>query len=141
MHVRKEKAGASSTGHIWEHDGAVVEVPDHVGGELLLHAPAEFTDVTAEHLAHLAAAPSTEAEDLQGEDLARDEDAEAEEEQEFADEAGAPEGGDALVDDAPEQSDDADVTPDDTIPAEQTDVPESADKPKRKYTRRTPISD
>jgi hypothetical protein len=136
MHVRKGKAGASSTGHTWEHDGAVVEVPDHVGGELLLHAPAEFADVTAEHL---AAEPSTEAEDNpQGEDPAG---REKEQEQEFADEAGAPEGGDALVDDAPEQSDDADATADDTTSAEQADVPETADKPKRKYTRRTPISD
>jgi hypothetical protein len=48
MHVRKEHAGAASTGHEWLTDGAVVEVPNHLGGQLLIHDPREFSDVTGQ---------------------------------------------------------------------------------------------
>jgi hypothetical protein len=54
VYLRKEKAGGSSTGHEWLTAGAIVEVPDHVGGELLNHSR-EFVDVTEEHLFWLAA--------------------------------------------------------------------------------------
>jgi hypothetical protein len=43
MHLRKEKAGASSHGYEWPQDGAVVEVEDHHGLELLRIADAGFS--------------------------------------------------------------------------------------------------
>ncbi len=65
MHVRKEKAGGSSTGHVWEHDGAIVEVDDHIGGLLLEHSK-EFSDVTAQVLAEQA--EDAETDDTDGDE-------------------------------------------------------------------------
>lgn len=59
MHVRKEHAGSASSGYVWETDGDVVEVPDHIGGDLLLHDPGEFTDVTEDVLAGRHKKPDT----------------------------------------------------------------------------------
>lgn len=33
--VRKKRAGSSSHGHTWPHDGAVVDVPEHDARELV----------------------------------------------------------------------------------------------------------
>lgn len=44
MFLRKAQAGSSSTGHTWENDGDVVEVPDEVGAELIRIPFGGFTD-------------------------------------------------------------------------------------------------
>ncbi len=44
MYVRKARAGSSAT-HTWPHDGAVVEVPDDLGAELLSIPDGGFTEV------------------------------------------------------------------------------------------------
>lgn len=46
MFLRKALAGSAAT-HTWPHDGAVVEVPDHVAAELLLIPDGGFTEVRA----------------------------------------------------------------------------------------------
>lgn len=46
MFVRKEKAG-SAPGHTWAKDGDVLEVPDHLGHELLRIPHGGFTEVSA----------------------------------------------------------------------------------------------
>ncbi len=44
MYVRKVRAG-SAAGHTWPHDGAVVEVPDGLGHELLTIPDGGFAEV------------------------------------------------------------------------------------------------
>ncbi len=44
MFVRKARAGSTAT-HAWPHDGAVVEVPDDMGAELLAIPDGGFTEV------------------------------------------------------------------------------------------------
>lgn len=43
MHVRKARAGAGA-GFVWAHDGAVVEVPDHIGHDLLCIPDGGFSE-------------------------------------------------------------------------------------------------
>jgi hypothetical protein len=119
LYVRKQHSGASSHGFEWPEDGSVVEVPDHIGGDLLTHAPGEFSDVTEEHPAWLARQAASEP------------DAEADtghpgDEADNADPAG---GGDAEAD-GPAGGGDADASADAAL-----------EKPKRKYTRRTPAAE
>ncbi|MGH2897014.1 MAG: hypothetical protein ACRDPM_27630 [Solirubrobacteraceae bacterium] len=45
--MRKKNAGSASSGHVWENDGDVVEVHDHVGVELLERRDGEFEEVEA----------------------------------------------------------------------------------------------
>lgn len=54
MWLGKTTAGATSTGHTWASDGAVVEVPDEHAAELLAIADADF---------YPAAAPATAPEE------------------------------------------------------------------------------
>ena len=52
MLLRKEQAGSDSFGHVWETDGAVVEVPEEQARQLLRIQDAGFSEV-AEMLAPL----------------------------------------------------------------------------------------
>lgn len=71
MLLRKANAGGTSFGYEWLTDGAVIEVPNEVGHELILHAPWDFTDVTeAEQLDKPDAETTPEAEEPAGEDAA-----------------------------------------------------------------------
>lgn len=45
MLLRKEQAGSDSFGHVWEADGAVVEVPEEEARQLLRIADAGFSEV------------------------------------------------------------------------------------------------
>lgn len=45
MLLRKEQAGSDSFGHVWETDGAVVEVPEEEARQLLRIADAGFSEV------------------------------------------------------------------------------------------------
>jgi hypothetical protein len=46
-HLRKDNAGSTSTGYVWPHDGAVVEVDDQHAHELLAIQDAGFSLVAA----------------------------------------------------------------------------------------------
>lgn len=118
LYVRKQHAGASSHGFEWPEDGSIVEVPDHIGGDLLTHAPGEFSDVTEEHPAWLAKQAVNEpaAEPDRGD------------EGDAADVADPAGGGEAEADGP--GGGDADTSADAAL-----------EKPKRKYTRRTPAAE
>lgn len=45
MLLRKEQAGSDSFGHVWETDGAVVEVPEEQAHQLLRIQDAGFSEV------------------------------------------------------------------------------------------------
>lgn len=45
MLLRKARAG-SAAAYVWSHDGAVVEVPDHIGAELVDIPDAGFSEVS-----------------------------------------------------------------------------------------------
>lgn len=49
MFLRKRHAGSDSHGHVWAHDGAVVEVADHLAAELLAIVDAGFTVAEPPH--------------------------------------------------------------------------------------------
>ncbi len=51
MFLRKDKAGATSLGHVWHNDGDVIEVPDEHAHILMRIRDAGFSVV--EHLEHL----------------------------------------------------------------------------------------
>jgi len=50
MWLRKERGGSGAAGYSWEHDGDVVEVPDHLALELLEVPGNDFTLVEPEDL-------------------------------------------------------------------------------------------
>lgn len=45
MLLRKEQAGSDSFGHVWETDGAVVDVPEEQARQLLRIQDAGFSEV------------------------------------------------------------------------------------------------
>lgn len=45
MFIRKQRAGSDSYGHVWDCDGAVVEVDDSQGLDLLRIADGGFSEV------------------------------------------------------------------------------------------------
>lgn len=45
MFIRKQRAGSDSYGHVWDADGAVVEVDDEQGLDLLRITDGGFTEV------------------------------------------------------------------------------------------------
>jgi hypothetical protein len=48
MLLRKHVGGCTVAGHEWAEDGAVVEVPDELGTELLAIAPGDYEHVVEE---------------------------------------------------------------------------------------------
>jgi hypothetical protein len=48
MFLRKKNGGATIDGHEWAEDGAVAEVPDELGADLLSLAPDEYEHVVDE---------------------------------------------------------------------------------------------
>jgi hypothetical protein len=44
MWLKKAHAGSASGGYEWKSDGAVIEVPDEMGAELIEHPGGEFTE-------------------------------------------------------------------------------------------------
>lgn len=60
MFVRKKLAGSDSHGHVWDADGAVVEVDDWQGFDLLSIVDAGFTEVHPDEVAAITEpAPET----------------------------------------------------------------------------------
>lgn len=48
MRLRKKHGGCTIAGHEWAEDGAVAEVPDELGAELLMLAPDEYEQLLDE---------------------------------------------------------------------------------------------
>jgi hypothetical protein len=79
MLIRKDRAGSCSLGHVWHHDGAVVDVPEEHAGILLRIRDAGFSVVERlEHLLHHDQVAEPPADELVPAPLAQPEPAPAE---------------------------------------------------------------